>query len=132
MALPPGCYGRIAPRSALAWKKFIDVGAGVIDADYRGELGVILFNFGEEDFAINMGDKIAQLIFEKIKTSTIKETNDLDDIRRGDKGFGNTGVKSEQVQDTKPKIQLQKTDEGQTTRMDGAIPVIKNKRSQVE
>ena len=63
MALPPGCYGRIAPRSGLALKKLIDVGAGVIDADYRGEVGVILFNFGKEDFVVNMGDKIAQLIF---------------------------------------------------------------------
>ena len=65
ISLPPGCYGRIAPRSGLAIKKFIDVGAGVIDSDYRGELGVFLFNFGEEDFIVNMGDRIAQLIFEK-------------------------------------------------------------------
>ena len=73
MAFPLGCYGRIAPRSGLALKKFIDVGAGVIDADYRGELGVILFNFGNEDFVINQGDKVAQLIFEKIKTPTVKK-----------------------------------------------------------
>ena len=52
-------------------------GAGVIDADYRGEIGVVLFNFGEEDFVINMGDKIAQLTFEKIKTPTIKESGEL-------------------------------------------------------
>ena len=65
MALPPGCYGRIAPRSGLALKKFIDIGAGVIDSDYRGELGVILFNFGDEDFVVNMGDRIAQLILKK-------------------------------------------------------------------
>ena len=68
MALPTGCYGRIAPRSGLALKKFIDIGAGVIDTDYRGEVGVVLFNFGSEDFVVNMGDRIAQLIFEKIKT----------------------------------------------------------------
>ena len=61
ISLPPGCYGKIAPRSGLAIKKFIDVGAGVIDADYRGELGVILFNFAEENFIVNMGDRIAQL-----------------------------------------------------------------------
>ena len=66
IALPPNCYGRVAPRSGLALKKFIDVGAGVIDSDYRGELCVILFNFGNEDFTVNMGDRIAQLIF-KIK-----------------------------------------------------------------
>ena len=78
MALPPDCYGRIAPRSGLALKKFIDVGAGIIDSDYRGELGVILFNFGGEDFVVNMGDRIAQLIFEKIKTPIIKETDRLE------------------------------------------------------
>ena len=60
MAIPKGCYGRVAPQSGLALKKFIDVGAGVIDSDYRGELGVILFNFSDGGFVINMGDKIAQ------------------------------------------------------------------------
>ena len=69
---PPGCYGRIAPRSGLAFKRFINVGAGVIDTDYRGELGVVLFNFCDSDFQINMGDKVAQIIFEKIKTPGIK------------------------------------------------------------
>ena len=73
MAIPAGCYGRIAPRSGLAWKKFIDIGVGVIDADYRGEVGAILFNFSDEDFVVNQGDRIAQIIFEKIKTPEIKE-----------------------------------------------------------
>ena len=59
IALPSGCYGRIAPRSGLAIKNFIDVGAGVVDADYRGEVGVILFNFSNDSFVINMGDRIA-------------------------------------------------------------------------
>ena len=68
MSLPLGCYWRIAPQSGLALKKFIDVGPGVIDSNYRGELRVVLFNFGDEDFTVNMGDRIAQLIFEKIKT----------------------------------------------------------------
>ena len=77
MPLRTGCYGRIAPRSGLALKEFIDVGAGVIDADYRGEVGVILFNFGKEDFVDNMGDRIAQLIFEKIKTPIVKEINEV-------------------------------------------------------
>ena len=65
MSMPTRCNGRIAPGSRLAFKRSIDVGARVVDEDYRGELGVILFNFGEEDFKINMGDKIAQLFFEK-------------------------------------------------------------------
>ena len=72
MALSPDYYGRIAHRSGLASKKPIDVEAGVIDSDYRGELNVILFKFGKEDFVVNMGDKIAQLIFEKIKIPITK------------------------------------------------------------
>ena len=92
MAIPKGCYGRVAPRSGLALKKFIDVGAGVIDSDYRGELGVILFNFSDEDFVIHMGDRIAQLIFEKIKTPTIKELDSLEGTDRGVEGYGSTGI----------------------------------------
>ena len=92
MALPTGCYGRIAPRSGLALKKFIDIGAGVIDANYRGEVGVILFNFGNEDFVVNMGDRIAQLIFEKIKTPEIKESEQLDGTDRGAGSYGSTGT----------------------------------------
>ena len=95
MGLPPGCYGRIAPRSSLALKKLIDVGARVVDSDYRGEIGVILFNFGNQDFIVNMGDRIAQLIFEKINTPVIKETNDLEGIRPGEKGYGSTGSSAE-------------------------------------
>ena len=90
--MPPGCYGRISPRSGLAIKKFIDVGAGVIDSDYRGKLGVILLNFGEEHFMVNMGDRIAQLIFEKIKTPQIKEVKSLEETRRGNSGYDSTGM----------------------------------------
>ena len=59
MAIPIGNYGRIAPRSGLAAKNFIDVGAGVIDSDYRGEVKVLLFNFSNTDFKINKGDRVA-------------------------------------------------------------------------
>jgi len=59
MAVPAGNYARIAPRSGLAVKNFIDVGAGVVDADYRGEVKVLLFNFGETEFKVNVGDRIA-------------------------------------------------------------------------
>ena len=65
MQIPLGNYGRIAPRSGLAVKHFIDVGAGVIDADYRGEVKVLLFNFGSDSFTVEKGDRIAQLIIEK-------------------------------------------------------------------
>ena len=61
IATPEDCYARIAPRSGLAVKKFIDVGAGVVDADYRGAVGVVLFNHGEEDFAVAAGDRVADL-----------------------------------------------------------------------
>lgn len=92
IALPSGCYGRIAPRSGLAWKHFIDVGAGVIDEDYRGPVNVILFNFGEQDFEIKRGDRIAQLICEKIEPTDIEELTDLDSTERGVNGFGSTGL----------------------------------------
>lgn len=92
IALPPGCYGRVAPRSGLAWKHSIDVGAGVIDEDYRGPLNVILFNFDDKDFEIKKGDRIAQLICEKIEQTDIEEVTDLDATERGTNGFGSTGV----------------------------------------
>lgn len=92
IALPPGCYGRVAPRSGLAWKHSIDVGAGVIDEDYRGPLNVILFNLGEDDFDIKKGDRIAQLICEKIEQAQIEEVSDLNSTERGANGFGSTGV----------------------------------------
>lgn len=62
-----GSDGRIAPRSGLAVKNFIDTGAGVIDADYRGEVKVLLFNHAEEPFAIKEGDRIAQLVLERVR-----------------------------------------------------------------
>lgn len=66
IAVPEGTYGRVAPRSGLAVKHFIDTGAGVIDYDYRGPVGVVLFNFGQKDFVIEEGDRIAQLVLEKV------------------------------------------------------------------
>ncbi|MFS7962750.1 putative dUTP diphosphatase [Helianthus anomalus] len=92
VAVPEGTYGRIAPRSGLAWKHSIDVGAGVIDADYRGPVGVILFNFSDVDFEVKVGDRIAQLIIEKIVMPEVVEVDDLDLTVRGAGGFGSTGV----------------------------------------
>ena len=91
IALPDGCYGRVAPRSGLAHKHFIDVGAGVIDQDYRGNVGVILFNFNDTDFEVAKGDRIAQLILERIFLPELEELPSLDDTDRGAGGFGSTG-----------------------------------------
>ncbi|XP_065589969.1 deoxyuridine 5'-triphosphate nucleotidohydrolase, mitochondrial [Cyrtonyx montezumae] len=91
IALPSGCYGRVAPRSGLAAKHFIDVGAGVIDEDYRGNIGVVLFNFGKEAFEVKKGDRIAQLICERIFYPELEEVQALDDTERGEGGFGSTG-----------------------------------------
>ena len=95
MAIPLGCYGRIAPRSGLAVRNFIDVGAGVVDSDYRGEVKVLLFNFGTEDFTVNEGDRIAQLIIEKIALTSIMQVDTLDQTQRGHGGFGSTGVSND-------------------------------------
>lgn len=91
IAVPENTYGRIAPRSGLAWTNHIDVGAGVIDADYRGNVGVVLFNHGNEDFKIMPGDRVAQLICEKIIYPELHEMNSLDETVRGEGGFGSTG-----------------------------------------
>lgn len=90
--LPEGCYGRIAPRSGLAAKNFIDVGAGVVDEDYRGNLGVVLFNHSDVEFAIAKGDRIAQLICEKIFYPQLEEVKTLSETERGAGGFGSTGT----------------------------------------
>lgn len=88
---PPGTYGRVAPRSGLAVNHFIDVGAGVIDEDYRGEVRVLLFNHADTDFTVNKGDRIAQLVLECIKTPDVEIVEDLDATDRGAGGFGSTG-----------------------------------------
>ena len=90
-AIPVGHYGRVAPRSGLAVKNGIDVGAGVIDADYRGEVKVLLFNLGEEEYTVKKGDRIAQLIIERISTPEVVQVEDLDSTERGEGGFGSTG-----------------------------------------
>ena len=102
ISFPVGLYARIAPRSGLALKKFIDVGAGVVDSDYRGDVGVVLFNHGDQEFQVKMGDRIAQLILEKIDTPPVEEVQGHDSTVRGTGGFGSTGV-SEKRHDTDGK-----------------------------
>jgi dUTP pyrophosphatase len=92
IAIPENTYARIAPRSGLAVKKFIDTGAGVVDYDYRGEVGVVLFNHSEEDFVVSTGDRVAQLILERISMADCVEVDELFETERGAGGFGSTGV----------------------------------------
>ena len=97
--IPRNCYARIAPRSGLAFHYGLMINAGVIDSDYRGEIKVIIYNPGTTAYRISAGDKIAQLIFERIYTPadlivrvvhTDTETDDLAVSERGDQGFGST------------------------------------------
>lgn len=90
-AIPHGYYGRIAPRSGLAYKHGIDVLAGVIDAGYRWDIGVILINFGTEEFIVNEWDKIAQFIIEKCHYVNRSEVEELPESARGEWWFGSTG-----------------------------------------
>lgn len=84
-------YVRIAPRSGLSVKSGIDVFAGVVDRGYTGELIICLYNSSKEDFKINIGDKIAQMIPTIIYNSKLEEVTDINESTRGDKGFGSSG-----------------------------------------
>ena len=94
ISLQQGYEGQIRPRSGLALKKGVTVpnSPGTIDADYRGEIGVILINLSDSDFEINKGDRIAQMIIAKHETIEWEAVDKLDESVRGDKGFGSTGV----------------------------------------
>jgi dUTP pyrophosphatase len=111
IAIPPNTYARIAPRSGLAAKNFIDVGAGVVDYDYRGNVGVVLFNHAEEDFAIKRGDRVAQLILERICMADMEEVQELPDSERAAYGFGSTGVTSAFVDESAAKKPLLENEE---------------------
>jgi dUTP pyrophosphatase len=92
--LEKGYEIQVRPRSGLALKKGITVlnSPGTIDADYRGEIGVILINLSNDDFIINSGDRIAQLVVSKHEQPNLEQTDSLDSTSRGEKGFGSTGV----------------------------------------
>lgn len=92
IAIPPNTYARVAPRSGLAVKHFIDTAAGVIDEDYRGPVGVVLFNHGPNDFQVSKGDRIAQLILERIMTPEVEPVQELSSTVRGSGGYGSTGT----------------------------------------
>ncbi len=91
VAVPLGFYGRIAPRSGLAVKFGIDTLAGVVDSDYRGEITCVLANHSDNDFVVNVGDRIAQFVIEAIILPTPEFTEELPQTARGTGGFGSTG-----------------------------------------
>lgn len=95
IALPPGFEAQVRPRSGLALKHGITVlnTPGTIDADYRGELGVLLVNLSAEDFVINDGERIAQMIIARHEQAAFEVVNRLDETARGAGGYGHTGVK---------------------------------------
>ena len=108
---PPGTYGWIAPRSRLAAKNMIAMGAEVIDADYRGVVFVLLFNHSDEDLKVKQGDWIAQLILEKIATPVIEQVENLDETVRGSQGFGSMDEHQEEEKDILIAM-VGKTEEG--------------------
>lgn len=95
IALPTGYEAQVRPRSGLAYKQGITVlnSPGTIDADYRGDVGVILINHGSESFTIENGERIAQLVIAKFVQIDWDEVLDLSSTHRGEGGFGSTGVK---------------------------------------
>jgi dUTP pyrophosphatase len=94
MALPEGYEAQVRPRSGLALKHGITVlnSPGTIDADYRGEVGVILINLSQEDFIINDGERIAQMVIARHETADFEQVEVLDDTERGEGGYGHTGI----------------------------------------
>lgn len=95
IALPHGYEAQVRPRSGLAIKKGITVlnAPGTIDADYRGMIGVILINLSNEDFVVNDGERIAQMVISKYERAEWEEVDELDETERGAGGYGHTGVK---------------------------------------
>ena len=94
VSIPEGFEGQIRPRSGLAIQKGIGIvnAPGTIDADYRGEVGVLLINFGKEPFTIRNGDRIAQMVISPVTRVTLEEVDDLPPTRRQGGGFGHTGI----------------------------------------
>lgn len=94
VAIPEGFEGQVRPRSGLAIRKGIGLvnGPGTIDSDYRGEVGILLINFGKDPFAIRNGERIAQMVISRVFRSILVEVDDLPPTQRQEGGFGHTGV----------------------------------------
>ncbi len=102
IAIPVGFYGRVAPRSGLAVKKGLDVLAGVVDAGYRGDVGVVLINLSSENVTLKKQSKVAQLIIEKCHDVEWIETDDLSDSERGEGGYGSSDAIPDSLSTPRP------------------------------
>jgi dUTP pyrophosphatase len=93
VSVPPGYEAQVRPRSGLALNSRIGIlnSPGTIDSDFRGEVGVILYNFGEDDYVVRRGDRIAQLVFCSLPEVELISADELDETKRGSGGFGHTG-----------------------------------------
>ncbi len=93
LSIPPGYEAQIRPRSGMALKKKIGIlnSPGTIDSDYRGEVRIILFNFGRNDYTVNRSDRIAQMVFSRVPSISLEELDRIDQTERGAGGFGHTG-----------------------------------------
>ena len=91
LQIPPGHVGLVWPRSGLAVRHGIDTLAGVVDSDYRGEVRVVLVNHGDQPFHIAAGDRVAQLLVQRVERAVFAATAEIDDTGRGAGGFGSTG-----------------------------------------
>ena len=91
--VPEGYEMQVRPRSGLAIKNGIQVHLGTLDSDYRGELGIIMYNFSNEPFEVHTGDRIAQIVINKVEKAQLQEVDELSTTERGDGGFGHSGIK---------------------------------------
>ena len=109
IGLPHNTYARIAPRSSLAVKHRLTTNTGVIDSNYRGEVKVVLANLGDQSYPVEKGDRIAQLIIEKIENRELQAVTQLDNTKRGDQGFGSSNPTMDQEakgQSVKPLMEI--------------------------
>lgn len=97
MEIPEGMYGRGALRSGMTLKHGVSTGVRVIDQDYQGDVGVIMFNHRNNEVIIKKGDRVAQLIFEKFDLLAFLEVEEIEEIERGNQGFGSTGSKNDPI-----------------------------------
>ncbi len=97
MVIPHGYYGRIAPRSGFSVKTGLMVNAGVIDSDYRGEVKILFANPTADSVQVNAGEKVAQIVVERIALLDVEEVENLDETERGANGFGSTGTFNKSV-----------------------------------